>query len=405
MSYTIEYPNKQTAVISISLDKDAWTNLLDKAKAHLGDADVNQAREFAISTEAGQVLAEAVTKEGLKLAAQPLLTAVDNEDGSVTITLTCTLLPEVNLTKYTGFQVAKPEFTVAEDEVVEEVSRRIAASQIWTELPAGTPAEKGDQVVIDFVGEKDGVPFDGGSAKEYPLVLGSGSFIPGFEDQLIGLTAGESKAVNVTFPQDYFEPSLAGAPVVFQVKVLKVEKLEKPELNDTFIEKMNLSGVKTVQQLTDAVRADLIGVREQEAQDRWAQEILEKLIETNPVELPESMIASHVDQLVQEYEGNLKQYGLTLDEYLKGSNQTLEQFREKIEPSAVNQIHASLLLEAVAEKEQIKVNEQELEDEYKLLSAVYQFPVEQLKMLIPQPNVEHQIIQNKTIQFLKDHND
>ncbi|MCF0258725.1 MAG: trigger factor, partial [Erysipelotrichaceae bacterium] len=240
MNYTIDYPEKNVAVINIQIDKAQWEKDMEAAKAQNPEADEEMVKQYAISTEAGQVLADAVNTKNLKLATAPAIVTDADAQGNVMITLTCQLLPEVELGQYTGFNIPSQPATVREEEIMEEIARRVNAEKLWEDVPAGTPAENGDRVMIDFEGVKDGVPFDGGTASNYGLVLGSGTFIPGFEEQLIGVKAGEKKDVEVSFPKDYFEPSLAGQPVVFHVTVNAVQKEVKPELNDAFIEKMGL---------------------------------------------------------------------------------------------------------------------------------------------------------------------
>ena len=180
MNYTIDYPEKNVAVINIQIDKAQWEKDMEAAKAQNPEADEEMVKQYAISTEAGQVLADAVNTKNLKLATAPAIVTDADAQGNVMITLTCQLLPEVELGQYTGFNIPSQPATVREEEIMEEIARRVNAEKLWEDVPAGTPAENGDRVMIDFEGVKDGVPFDGGTASNYGLVLGSGTFIPGF---------------------------------------------------------------------------------------------------------------------------------------------------------------------------------------------------------------------------------
>lgn len=404
MDYKIDYPEKNTAVISFTDDPEQWKADLEAAKAQIPSATDDEAKNLAINIAASRVFNEVAGKEHLKLATQPTLVSEPAENGGETITLTCLLVPEVTLAKYTGMDLVKEEAEVTDDEVMSEVIRRINAQKIWHQLPEDAAAKDGDEVVIDFVGEKDGVPFEGGSAQSYPLVLGSGSFIPGFEEQLIGIKAGETRDVNVTFPEDYFEPSLAGAPVVFHVKCIKVSEPVKAELNDNFVAEMKLDGVKTVDELLERTKADLLAVKEEEVQNALAMKILDKIAKESSADIPEEMIANQVAQTKAQYEQNLQQYGMSFEDFLKASKQTAEEFDQRLYPQAEAEIKNALVLEAIAEKEQITASSEELAQEYDLLSRVYGFPAEQLKMLIPEASVSYQITQRKTLDFLTKNN-
>ena len=243
MDYEINYPELNMAEITFTVSKADFEKALEEAKETTKSEDPAVLREFAISSFASKVLTEAVDTNKLKLAYTPALMGTDDADGNVTITINCPLLPEVKLGQYKGLNVTKDAVDVPEEEVIAEMNRQISAQKLWETLPEGTKAEEGDQVIIDFVGEKDGVPFDGGSGENYPLILGSHSFIPGFEEQLIGSTASEKVKVDVTFPENYFEPSLAGQPVVFMCTVKDVQKEIKPELTNEFLAKMKLEGI------------------------------------------------------------------------------------------------------------------------------------------------------------------
>lgn len=404
MDYKIEYPEKNTAVLYVTVDKEAWQKDLKEAADVTKTDDAAANREYAVSAVAAKTLQEAVAAHNLKIATQPAIVADDNSDGSVSITLTLSLVPEVTLGAYTGFDLERAPIEVSEEEVMAEAAKTISAQKIWDKLPEDAPAKEGDQVIIDFVGEKDGVPFEGGSAADFPLVLGSGTFIPGFEDQLIGAKAGEKVEVNVSFPENYPVPDLAGQPVVFHVTVKAVEQEVKPELNDAFIEKMKLNGITTVDALLEKAKADMTALKEQEADNQLAVELLDKICDGSSVELPQAMIDNQVAQHMQQYEANLKQYGMSFADYLKATGQSEEDFRALLVPQAEQELKSALVLEAIAEKEQIQAADDEIQKEYDLLSTIYNMPAAQLRMLIPEGAVAYQITQRKTVDFLKDQN-
>lgn len=404
MDYTLEYPEKGHATLSFSITKEQFEEDLKAAKEATGLEDENKLREYAIAVASSRILGEAAQKNGLKLAVEPSLLSDVNPDGSVSVTINMTLVPEVELPSYTGLNFVKEKMTVTDEEVLAEVLKRIQSSQMWEKLPADAEAKEGNEVIIDFIGEKDGVPFEGGAAKDYALVLGSGTFIPGFEDQLLGARAGDERTVEVAFPEDYFEKDLAGQPVLFKVDVKEVLELVKPELNDAFIEKMKLDGVKTVDELKERARADLQTARDEEVENRLAFDILNRIAQGARMDIPEAMIESQVAQHMQQYQGQLAQYGMSMDDFLKASKQTPEEFKARLMPEAEAELRAALVLDAIAAKEQIEASDEDLKKEYELLSTVYNFPAEQLKMMIPPEAVSAQIAQRKTLDFLKKNN-
>lgn len=404
MDYKIEYPKKNEAVITFTIPKAEYEADIEAAKKATGSEDPAVAQEYALAQEGGKVFTEAAKKHTLKLATQPAFLSEADADGNVQVTLTCTLVPEVALPAYTGLNFEKQPITVSEEEVLQNVMGRINQTNLFEPLPEDAVAEDGNQVVIDFVGEKDGVAFEGGSANDYPLVLGSHTFIPGFEDQLIGVKAGDERSVEVVFPSDYFEASLAGQPVIFKVTVKSVQKAIVPELNDEFIKKMNLEGCSTVDELKAKIREELTQMKTEQEENRLAMAILTRVAEGAQMDIPAAMIDSQVSQHMEQYENQLKQYGMSFDDFLKASKQTAEEFRARLVPEAENELRSALVLDAIASAEQIGADEKDLAKEYELLSTVYNFPPEQLKMFIPQEAVAAQITQRKTLEFLKANN-
>lgn len=404
MDYKIEYPKKNEAVITFTIPKAEYEADIEAAKKATGSEDPAVAQEYALAQEGGKVFTEAAKEHTLKLATQPAFLSEADADDNVQVTLTCTLVPEVTLPAYTGLNFEKQPITVSEEEVLQNVMGRINQTNLFEPLPEDAVAEDGNQVVIDFVGEKDGVAFEGGSANDYPLVLGSHTFIPGFEDQLIGVKAGDERSVEVVFPSDYFEASLAGQPVIFKVTVKSVQKAIVPELNDEFIKKMNLEGCSIVDELKAKIREELTQMKTEQEENRLAMAILTRVAEGAQMDIPAAMIDSQVSQHMEQYENQLKQYGMSFDDFLKASKQTAEEFRARLVPEAENELRSALVLDAIASAEQIGADEKDLAKEYELLSTVYNFPPEQLKMFIPQEAVAAQITQRKTLEFLKANN-
>ncbi len=404
MDYKIEFPEKNKAVITFTIAKANYEEDLEAAKKTTGSDDAATNQEFVLAQEAGKVFTEAAAEHTLKLAAQPAFLSEADDNGDVNVTLTCTLVPEVTLPAYTGLNFEKQPVSVSDEEVLSSVIARVNQTTLFEPLPEDAVAENGNEVVIDFAGEKDGVAFEGGTATDYPLVLGSHTFIPGFEDQLLGVKAGDERNVEVTFPEDYFEPSLAGAPVIFKCKVKSIQQLVTPALDDEFIKKMNLEGATTVEELKEKIKEEMLRNKEEEAENELAFSILNRIADGAKMDIPAEMIDSQVAQHMSQYEGQLKQYGMSFDDFLKASHQTAEDFRKRLLPEAEKELRAALVLEAISEAEQIRADEEDLRKEYELLARVYNFPPEQLHMLIPGEAVAAQITQRKTLEFLKANN-
>ena len=404
MDYKIEYPQPDTAVITFQISKDQLEEAMKEAAKATGSEDENVNRDAAINVEIGKVGAEAMQNEKLKLAVQPAVTYNTDDQGAVLVDINCTLVPEVKLGKFTGFDVVVEPAEVTDEEVDAKVNADLQAKELWEPLPADAEAKNGDRVIIDYIGEKDGIPFDGGSAKAFPLVLGSGQFIPGFEDQLIGIKAGEERDVKLSFPENYPVPDLAGAPVVFHVKCNLVQEHIEPALNDAFIEKMKLDGVRNVEQFKEKIKADMLETKKHEAEEKALAEVMDKILAEVEINIPSAMIESLIDQYVAQTANQMQQFGLTMDQYLQMTGMNMEQLRESMAGQAEADIKASLTLEAIAEKENIKASEEEINEEYSLLSSMYGMPAEQLKMMIPAGGIAYQLNQKKTTDFLKETN-
>lgn len=402
MDKKLRKENKDTVVIEAVVAKADLDEVIKTVTEKQGSEDEAANREAALQFEAMQLIQEAVTEEGLKLATQPEIKFKDEKDGDVLITIICTLVPDVDLGKYTGFDVLKEEVNVSDEEVLEYVMQQVNSQEMWEDVDRA--AKENDQVLIDFIGVKDGVPFDGGSAENYPLVLGSHSFIPGFEEQLIGIKKEEQKEVNVSFPEDYFEPSLAGAPVVFQITCHAVQEKVEPQLNDAFVEKLGMENVKTVEDFKAAAKEHMHEVKEQEAKNKQALEILDKVVEDAKVDVPQAMIDQQVEQELGQLKQQIQQYGMQFDQYLEMAQTTEEDLKKQIEPQAIMQIKQALILIAIAEKEQIEASQEEIAQEYEVMSNVYRMPKEQLQMFISDDVIRPQIIQRKTLDFLTKNN-
>ena len=331
-----------------------------------------------------EVYEEAVLDQGWKTVGQPSVTDMNvREDKTLELTIEVELYPEVELGQYKGLEAPKAELSVTDEEVEAELDRK--ANDVARIVTVERPAQEGDTVVIDYKGLKDGVPFDGGSAEGYELRLGSHSFIPGFEDQLIGAVAGDEKDLDITFPADYHAKELAGAPVVFQVKVHEVKETQVPAKDDELAK--DVSEFDTLEELKADLRKG-IETRKQEEIDRaFESTLMEQVAEGAKLELPAAMIEEEVDNELQNFDYQLRSQGMSLEQYSKMLGGDLSGFRNSIRPSAEKQVRLRVVLNAIAEAEGIEVSEEDKNAEYAKLSEQYGMDVEKLKTVVPQNEI------------------
>ena len=326
------------------------------------------------------VYKEAVTDQGWKTVGQPSVTDMNvREDNSLELTIEVELYPEVELGQYKGVEAPKAAVAVTDEEVEAELDRK--ANEVARIVTVERPAQEGDTVVIDYKGLKDGVAFDGGTAEGYELRLGSHSFIPGFEEQLIGAAAGEEKSLNVTFPADYHAKELAGAPVVFEVKVHEVKETQVPAKDDELAK--DVSEFDTLEELKADLRKQIETRKEEEASRAFESALMEKVAEAAKLELPEAMIEAEVDTELQNFDYQLRSQGMSLEQYSKMMGGDLSRFRASIRPSAEKQVRLRTVLNAIAEAEGLEATEEDLNAEYQKLSEQYGMDVEKLKTIIP----------------------
>ena len=330
------------------------------------------------------VYKEAVTDQGWKAVGQPSVTDMNvREDNSLELTIEVELYPEVELGQYKGVEAPKAAVTVSDEEVEAELDRK--ANEVARIVTVERPAQEGDTVVIDYKGLKDGVPFEGGSAEGYELRLGSHSFIPGFEDQLIGVSAGEEKTLNITFPADYHAKELAGAPVVFEVKVHEVKETQVPAKDDELAK--DVSEFDTLAELKEDLRKQIQTRKDEEASRAFESALMEKVAEAAKLELPDAMVEAEVDSELQNFDYQLRSQGMSLEQYSKMLGGDLSGFRNSIRPSAEKQVRLRVVLNAIAEAEGIEVSEEDKNAEYAKLSEQYGMDVEKLKTVVPQNEI------------------
>lgn len=319
------------------------------------------------------------------------------EEG-VVLKVTVPVKPEIKLGEYTGLKATKNVHTVEDAEVDAELARmQDRNARIITREGK---AENGDTVDIDFEGFVDEVPFEGGKAEHYSLVLGSGSFIPGFEEQLVGHEAGEEFDVTVTFPEEYQAAELAGKAAVFKIKLHEVKTKELPPLDDEFAK--DVSEYDTLDEFKASIRKGMEEQNDKQASLEVENELVDQVIATIEGDIPEAMYESRMDEMVRDFEYRLSQQGLKLDMYLQYMGQTMQAFRDSFKEQAEKQVKIRLALEAVAAQEKIEASQEDFEAEMQRIAEAYKMEVEKVKALVSEAEVKKDLAVNKAIDFIKE---
>lgn len=355
----------------------------------------------AVEGVANEALVEAVKEHNLELVARPTLDYKDASDESVTLVINCVVSPEVTLGEYKGLDIHKDEVNVTDEDVEAELSKVQDRFADWVLREEGQPAEHGDQVTIDFVGKKDGEPFEGGSGENYPLELGSNTFIPGFEEQLVGVKTDDVKDVTVTFPEDYQAADLAGKEAVFTVTVHDIKYKDRPEVNDELIAQLKRDGVETVEKFKEVTKEDLTKERERAADEKFTNDLMETISDNATVEIPAVMIENEVDNLYRDFTNRMQQSGFTAEQYFAATGQTEADLKATMRPDAQRRVKGSLVLDAVIKAENIEISDEDVEKEYTEMSTLYNMDVEQIKKLLPAENIKDDLAQQKALELIK----
>lgn len=342
----------------------------------------------------------AVVESGIQPVDRPEVDVVSEslEDG-VVLKVVVAVKPEIKVGNYTGLKATKKVNTVDDADVEAELVRM--QNRNGRIITREGKAENGDTVDMDFEGFVDGVAFEGGKAEHYSLVLGSGSFIPGFEDQLIGHEAGEEFDVNVTFPEEYQAKELAGKPAVFKIKLHEVKTKELPALDDEFAK--DVSEYDTLDELKASIRKGMEEQNEKQAALAVENDLVDQVIATIEGDIPDAMYEARMDEAVRDFEYRLAQQGLKLDMYLQYMGQTLESFRASFKEQAEKQVKIRLALEAVAAAEQIVASDEDLENELQRIADSYKMELAKVKELVNADEVKKDLAVNKAIDFIRDH--
>ena len=338
---------------------------------------------------------EAVKEQGLDDVGYPKMEIVEVGKEGFTFKALVSVRPEAKLGEYKGLTAPKEEVKVTDKDIDEELKPYIDRATRLVSVKR--KAKKGDTAVIDFEGFDNGTPFDGGKGENYDLKLGAGMFVPGFEEQVIGMKAGEEKDIEITFPEDY-HADLAGKAVVFHVKVNEVKESQAPEVDDEFAK--DVSEFETLADFRKDLGEKLQQRKEAQAQADFENAVMEQLVENMECEIPDGMVEVQVDRLMDDYAMRLQSQGIPMDQYMSMMGMTPEMMRASAKPAALKQVQTELALTAVAKAEGLEATEEEYEAEVAKLAEQYNMPAEQVKAVIPPENLKSDLVLRKASELV-----
>ncbi len=418
-----EEKNKNVHEIVIKIEGDSWKKALDQAfQEKKKDAKVDGFRKGKVPRDiyikkfgieslflpaADIVLQEAYTKamEDSKLTpvVQPDINLKDISEDAVEFIFKIITKPEVNVKKYKGLNIKPENIKVEKEEIEHELSHIL---ERYTELVTKDgKVENGDIAVIDFEGFKNGAAFDGGKGENYSLEIGSNTFIPGFEEQVIGMKIGEEKEINVTFPEDYQAEDLKGVPVVFKVKVNEIKQKQARDLDEEFFEDLGMEGVDSKETLESEIEKSIKAQKEMDAENKYVDRILEEVSKNVEVDIPEEMVNEEIDRLMHRFEEQMKMQGISLDVYYQFTKSTEKDLRDQLEKEAYSNVLYRLMLEEVMKLEKVEVSIKDAEKEADSLAEKYKMEKEEfLKNFGGIDMIQYDLQMRKTIDVLKELN-
>ena len=412
MTSTWTLKENSTGELEVTVEGEAWKKAqkkaLNYAKSHMNLKGFRQGQipdalvkkqlsskalyDMASEEVANEALSEGIKEHNIDLVARPTLDVKEADDEKAVLVFTCTVLPEVTLGEYKGLDIKKADVEVTEEDVENEVKRVQDRYADWVVREDDDAAQLGDQVVIDFVGTKDGVAFEGGSGENYPLELGSGSFIPGFEEQLVGVKKGEEKDVEVTFPENYQAAELAGQPATFHCTVHEVKYKDLPELNDEFINELDLEGIKTVEEYKEKIKNDLTEKANREADNARLNAIVDTIVDNATVDIADTLLADEANAMIDNIKKQVESNGLKFEDYLNINNIDKNQLFADKKKEAEHNIKGMLVIDEICRKENIIVDSKALNDKYAELAKLYNMKVEDIKKAL-EPN-KNEVLRN-----------
>ena len=341
----------------------------------------------------------AVKESGIAPVAQPDFDIVSLDDNGLVLSAKVPVKPEMQIKDYKGIEAVKNVVEATDEQVEKELGMIRERNSREIEI-TDEAAQMGDIVKIDFEGSVDGVAFDGGKGSDYSLKLGSGSFIPGFEEQIAGHTIGEEFDVNVTFPEDYHAAELAGKPSVFKTKVNAITRIELPELDDEFAK--DASEFDTLDELKADMKAKIQERNDKQAENEYEEKLIEALIEKLEGEIPEAMFVNETENFVRDFDNRLRSQGMDMNMYFKYTGLTIEALREQMRPQAERQVKARLALETIAALEGVVASEEEINAEYQRIADAYHLEVEQVKSMLDDASIIADLQVKKAMDIVKE---
>ena len=406
------------AKVTVEIAKDEFQTALDKAYAKVrkdimipGFRKGKAPRKFvekmygaqvfyedAVNEIFPEIYKEAIEAQDFKAVGQPSVTDMQTpEDGSVVLVVSTELYPEVTLGEYKGIEVGKRAVAITDDEVAAELGRmQDRAARIET---VEREARMGDTVVLDFDGYVDGKQFQGGKAEGYTLTLGSGAFIPGFEDQLAGLKAGDEKDVEVKFPENYTK-ELAGKDATFKCKIHEVKETVKPELDDEFAK--DVSEYDTLDALKDSIRADLTAKRQEAVDREFENDAVVAAGKNMTCEIPACMIDEQADRQLEQFAYQLQSQGMKFEDYMKMVGGDIKSMRDTMRPMAEQTVRTNILLSEIAKQENIEVSDEEIEEELKKMAEQYKMELDKVKAAVDMDAVKSDLKGRKAVKLIVD---
>ena len=425
MKYTFEKAEKSTVKVTIKLTEKEWKEAINQAyektkgryqmpgfrkgkvPKHLLESAYGtgifyeDAINYAFPKYYGEVLDK---EESIKAIAQPELDIKDISDKGITMIAIVPVKPEVKLGEYKGITFEKKVYNVTDEDIENDVKRLQERNSRMVDV-ADRAVLDGDMVVIDYSGSVDGVKFDGGTAEKQNLTIGSKTFIPGFEEQLIGMNVGEEKDITVKFPEDYHAENLKGKDAVFAIKLHEIKKKELPEVNDEFIK--DAVGAESLDAYKEEVKARLEKQNADRAERELEDEIIKKITEKTEVEIPDALVERQIDNMVQEMSYRLSYQGLKLEDYLKYMGQSMEDYRKGYEEQAKSIVKSQLAIEQIIEEEKIEATEEDVEARVAEMAKAQNKPVPDVKKNVNARQLDYiknEIIIKKLFELLKSSN-
>ncbi|EHL14873.1 trigger factor [Peptoanaerobacter stomatis] len=358
--------------------------------------------EDALNDAFSEEFSKGVEQIGIEPVARPVIDVEEIETGKdVVIDVKVVIKPDIEIGQYKGLEVKFGDTTPTDEEVERELENRRNQNARFVTIE-DRAVKDGDIVKLDFEGKKDGVPFEGGKGENYSLTIGSKSFIDGFEEQLIGMNIGEKKVIEVTFPQEYMEKSLAGQKATFDVKINEIKEKQLPELDDEFVK--DISEFDTLDQLKEDIKKTISQRKEKDATREFENDIVEQIVKNSKIDLPKEMIDTEADHMFNEFAQGLSYQGMNVDMYSKYINKSIDELKNEMKPEAEKRVKGSLVLEKVKKLENVGYSEDQVERELEQMAQMYGMEVDKLKDIFKGEQREYMIdniILRNTIEFLK----